>query len=516
MLPAVLMWLRMAQQYLRCAFVLGRGLCFVTTIRTPPSILGKVLVLAWLCPLIECGWTRLPAWASTLEALPCSCLSYFEKKNSGYGLQAFQDLSDPMMKKVCKGITIEKYPANHVVCEEDEPGDSMFIVLSGQCIIRAQPPPNKSIDSVSHAAAIPPAAVASGPPGTVKSVRRVKVVTTEKVRMRASATYVILTVFAMVLSVSKRCLPQVLKPHSLAGHSRSLALNSLAHASEPTARNTIAVHDSSYWVQKFMHAAFNDQDPEVIGHGNDITPLAVVAAARWRKTLADVQREEAIRKAEEERLAAEQEKELKSRTEGVIQAPEGILRCVASMNAQEAHVLCAGMAGLIGKAAAMRWKKATFGDSGSEKKPGVDWRQESIRIRDQRLQDQQDEEDAQQQQGSAEDTAGTRQDYEVDDGPEVAGGQRRSADLSFRLYNPNKQKLAQLGKLAPTNVSHNLRRELAQRSRLDSIPRSMEKMIQRQGPARRLGKTDSRKITRALNRSMLKGASRQVCLFTFH
>lgn len=65
-----------------------------------------------------------------------------------------------------------------------------------------------------------------------------------------------------------------------------------------------------------MHVAFHDQDPEVIGYGNDITPLAVVAAARWRKTLADVQREETTRKAEADRLAAEQEKELKSRTEG--------------------------------------------------------------------------------------------------------------------------------------------------------------------------------------------------------
>lgn len=96
-------------------------------------------------------------------------------------VQAFQDLSDPMMKKICKGITIEKYPANQVVCEEDEPGDSMFIVLSGQCIVRAQPPPDKSVDFVSHDVEIPPAAAPPGPPGTVKSVRRVKVSTTDKV-----------------------------------------------------------------------------------------------------------------------------------------------------------------------------------------------------------------------------------------------------------------------------------------------------------------------------------------------
>jgi hypothetical protein len=97
-------------------------------------------------------------------------------------MQALQELSDAMMKKLCKGITIEKYPANHVVCEEDEPGDSMYIVLSGQCIVRAQRPQEKSAESVYHSVALPPTGTAPpGPPGTLKSVRRVKVATTDKV-----------------------------------------------------------------------------------------------------------------------------------------------------------------------------------------------------------------------------------------------------------------------------------------------------------------------------------------------
>jgi hypothetical protein len=308
---------------------------------------------------------------------------------------------------------------------------------------------------------------------------------------------------------------QVLKPLSLEAHSRSLALQSVASASDLAARSTTTVHDSAYWVQKFMHAAFQDRDPEEAGYGKDISPLAIVAAARWRKTLADVQREEASRKAEADRLAAEQEKELKCRTEGgCLQQSSG--GCNVSnpggMAVSSLFILqlySAGMAGLIGKAAAMRWKKATFGESESEQKPALDWRQESMRIREQRIQEEQDTSDMQQQvQETSTDAAGTQPEYGADDGPEVL--QHRSADNSVRLYNPNKQKLAQLGKFAPSNVSNNLRRELAQRSRLDSILCSMEKTIQRQGPARRLGKTDSRKITRALNMSMLKGASRQV------
>ena len=85
------------------------------------------------------------------------------------------------MKKICKGITIEQYPTNHLVCEEDEPGDSMFIVLSGQCNVRALPPPEKSVDLVPPDMAIPPQCPPPGAPGTVKSVRRVKVAATDKV-----------------------------------------------------------------------------------------------------------------------------------------------------------------------------------------------------------------------------------------------------------------------------------------------------------------------------------------------
>jgi hypothetical protein len=170
------------------------------------------------------------------------------------------------------------------------------------------------------------------------------------------------------------------------------------------------------------------------------------------------------------------------------------------------------MAALIGKAAALRWKKATFGETEGEQKPTVDWRYDLIPSSGhiEQNQEQQDADNVQQQTETAEDVDVPHRPSEIagDEGTEAI--QPRSANASFRLYNPNKQKLAQLGKLAPSNVSNNLRRELAQRSHLDSILRSMEKMIQRQGPARRLGKSDSRKITRALNRSMLKGASRQV------
>jgi hypothetical protein len=98
-------------------------------------------------------------------------------------LQAFADLTEPMMRKVCKGMTIEQFTANQVICEEDEPGDSMYIVLSGQCVVRAQAPPVKAVAAMDFApqeGLVAPAASIS------KSTRRVKVAAAEQVPQLAT------------------------------------------------------------------------------------------------------------------------------------------------------------------------------------------------------------------------------------------------------------------------------------------------------------------------------------------
>lgn len=172
-------------------------------------------------------------------------------------------------------------------------------------------------------------------------------------------------------------------------------------------------------------------------------------------------------------------------------------------------VLHVGMAALIGKAAAEHWKRATFGevDGGT-----VDWQRESLNVREQRS---------------------SAHSLNLTVHPQVVAslllepldGRDKTPELMMhveerttgtdslpanRLYNPNKQKLADLCQIQPGNANTVLRRELSKRSQLDSVLFAMEKRIQRQGPAQRLGRRDSRRITRALNRAMLSGASRQV------
>lgn len=56
-------------------------------------------------------------------------------------VQAFKGMPSELMAKLCKGLELRHVPANGVICEEDAPGDSMFVVMAGTCTVRALPPP---------------------------------------------------------------------------------------------------------------------------------------------------------------------------------------------------------------------------------------------------------------------------------------------------------------------------------------------------------------------------------------
>jgi hypothetical protein len=76
------------------------------------------------------------------------------------------------------------------------------------------------------------------------------------------------------------------------------------------------VHNAQYWIEKFMISAREHKNPETAGHNEQASPLASVAAARWRRTLKDVQRTEQESLVEAEQLRAQDEAEHKARTQG--------------------------------------------------------------------------------------------------------------------------------------------------------------------------------------------------------
>lgn len=378
-------------------------------------------------------------------------------------MQAFHDFDRELMARLCKGMHFRHAPAGTVVCEEDERGDSMFVVLAGRCVVRAEPPPSRPHRSPDRTLAGRDAAAAAG------TGPRTSGVAAKKTAADASQ-------LALAADVAGKA------PEERAD-------NDAAAASAPRLLQT---HGSGHWIEQFMATAVQTHDPEVAGHGNAITPLAAVVAAKWRRSLADAQAEEARRRAAQEAS----EREGRERSEGI--------------------------AALLGKAAALNWRQATFGGraadaSAPDGEGPVDWRSLSRQLRDEKAAVEVAAEQAKLtvaaqdaiEADAAVTVAADARDGTCESAADLAGAARQ--ERGARLYNPTKQHLAALGARAPTTVSTKLRSELMHRASIDTVLKGMDRLVQRQGAARRLGQHDSRRITRALNRSMLQGASRQVC-----
>jgi hypothetical protein len=196
------------------------------------------------------------------------------------------------------------------------------------------------------------------------------------------------------------------------------------------------------------------------------------------------------------------------------------------------------MAALLGKAAASHWKRATFGEHAVSEQ-NIDWQALSLDIRLQRAREKalaagnNDQEAAIKKSSLGKATAARAS---TDTGKEGAAallvtggssehqcnsnrpglaelvtsklaGQRSILD---RKYNPEKQRLADLGSVEPANVGRTLLRELSRRSSIDAVLTQVEWSVRRQGPAQQLRQHEAKVITRAVNRLMLRGISRQV------
>ena len=56
-------------------------------------------------------------------------------------VQAFRALPHAVLRRVCRGVELQRAAPGGVVCEEDEAADAMYVVLAGACTVRAAAPP---------------------------------------------------------------------------------------------------------------------------------------------------------------------------------------------------------------------------------------------------------------------------------------------------------------------------------------------------------------------------------------
>lgn len=59
-------------------------------------------------------------------------------------------MPEHLFLKLCKGMLFTHLPPQSVVCEEDDAGDSMYILMSGTCLVRGKPPPEKPAANVAE------------------------------------------------------------------------------------------------------------------------------------------------------------------------------------------------------------------------------------------------------------------------------------------------------------------------------------------------------------------------------
>ncbi|GBF88982.1 hypothetical protein Rsub_01481 [Raphidocelis subcapitata] len=375
-------------------------------------------------------------------------------------LQALARLPESLRLRLARDCAAVSVPAGGVLCRQGERGDAMFVVLRGCCAARAVPPPEgEAAETAAEAAAAHgPAAsmqqqqlaagapmLAAGPwsspqpqiqqPGPLRAAGGRRGATWEEAAFTAE---------------ERRRLAAV-EADLRAGQKRDEATGLLRHAAEAEEAEARCARDSLYWVAKYVRdaasAAATASGPAALGpEGQGLSPLAAVAAARWR---------DAVRGQQAARLAAR-------RTEDVEDAEAKVLQ---------------GMEQLLGRGAARAWAEARKAAKAPPPPPGAARAAEA-----------------------AAGAAGVRQPEEEGGGPADAGDGAAGdgAEAATEAAAPPAA--------APTDAEA-LAAELAARATLEGVLSDVAAAAARKGLPPRLGRRASLKITRELNRRVLGGAS---------
>jgi hypothetical protein len=200
------------------------------------------------------------------------------------GLGTFKALPAELCGRLAGGMERCRAPDGATVIEEGDSGDCMYILLSGSVEVRQQPEPERldleesddGDDDDAHTTVTAATRLtkqtrlSTGYTGTVKSSRRTR---------GANA----------MSAVEKDAI---------------IAVND-----KEADRAGLVVRNGSYWVNQFMESVRKVMPAqEVTGEG--MTPLATIAAAKWRWMTVEERDKERRRKEEEEaeKRAAEEEK----------------------------------------------------------------------------------------------------------------------------------------------------------------------------------------------------------------
>jgi len=426
--------------------------------------------------------------------------------HSNPSTKALSRLPETMRLKLAKACAAVTVPAGTVICKQGDRSDAMYVVLRGRCSARVLPlapsaPPAAHLDAGAGADQIIQAGTTVGPSlqqqqqqqlplraaGGRRGVTWEEAAFTEEERQRLEAVKADLKASKQRVSCEGDRMGGLTEVGVIENFTQAVEdsldllqtpltnpqdeTGLLKHAAAAEQAETSCAKDSLYWVSKYMEEAAaiaTAADPVWGPEGKGLSPLAAVAAAKWRQ---------AVREQQAQRLAAQKVEEKEEAEAKVLRGMEQLLgkgaaKAWAEARRAAAAVSTAGPSSPLSAAVAvpMMAASAMVGDSAAAS--------ESAEV---------------QLAGAA-----TAEGALLASPSTVADAQPSTSPADDRAG----------GECAGSRVSE-LAQELAARSELDSILGDVAAAAEKRGLPRRLSRKASLKLTKEVNKRVLGGASRK-------
>eukprot|EP00873_Tetraselmis_striata_P036443 jgi/Tetstr1/456707/TSEL_043407.t1 len=410
------------------------------------------------------------------------------------GMDSFRGLPEALCSKLAAGMERVRAPHGATIIEEGDDGECMYILLSGGVEVRQQPEPemlgleDDDSDNDDDARTAVTAATrltkktrtSTMAPGTVKSSRRAK------------------------------------GPHAMSAVEKDAVI---AVSDKEADKAGLVEHNGTYWVNQFMESVRKAIPAQEAASGFTevhMTPLAAIAAAKWRWMTME-ERDRARKKKEEEELAKKAAEEEKLREAGAFRTVLG-MGAAKAVNQWRQQALAAKKA----EEEAMSLMKASHAETTHRAVIEIP------KTLDDRL-----GEDAQSPGGGGGQEAAESPDLNAEpsavgsagDNNKAEAGRAAAAAAAARqrwgragmavgftikarnLIDPNRRMMDRIARRNPRGLTTHMLSELSRRANVEDVLGMVSKAMMRRGAPRKISVNNSRKLYEAINHTIERGAS---------
>jgi len=405
-------------------------------------------------------------------------------------IDAFRALPEDLCLHLAEGMVHVRAPAGATIIEEGDPGDCMYVLLSGTVEVRQQPEPENLLDFDSddedHRSLIS------------------AVTNHTKLIKRASQASIRVGVAGSSHAGGRRSSH---KEHKFESAAEKNAIISMKD--EEADKAGLVEHNGNYWINKFMEGAKKAIPAQEThsGHGqSEMTPLAAIAAAKWRWMT--------FEEREKERKKKEAIEWEKKRMKEELVKEAGVYHDVLGMGAAK-NVNKWRQQALAARKADEEMLQMMETNPGELLSPGSTSK-EAANMEGDVLSFNAKEGMEEQPNLEGADAQTTPEDGAVDAVQKKARARARWGKSTMAvgfmvkakaLIDPNRRMLDRLAKQNPAQLHEFLAEELTRRADVNDVLTTVSKAMMRKGAPRKLSINNSRKLYEAITGTINRGAS---------